>query len=630
MMGGLRKRGCDFAMHWQRALWNIAKAIKINIASFYGDLKIAFDSAVRPFIAEENCSDELIATLCSKYHITDNMYIEFRELLEVTCLEKVEVPKELGMVSSLLLSGSWLSHERSASIIKTSSGTNAGTCLADMFFIFLMNKLSKRIDLALFERDLIEHFRIPHINSILYPKGISNIDICPESGPTYIDDGVINIFPSSASTLVEDISMAAKLFIDISMQFLFTLNLAKGKSEFIFKFAGKNIASCRARLFSSNSPCIIVSSQSLGSVSICVSSLGKFLGSKFDHHAKMECEISHRTASGLVALKKQHTLFASRKLSSSAKLLLVSSKIFSRIFYCAGIWHHLSDHSQMFIDHSYMASLRVATHSRTHSDPSSRIHNSQVLVRAGKPSAFHYCHFLRLKYFLRIFQYVPEYVRWILHVEFALAKDSSWLSQIHSDLFSLIAEFGAMLPLASPMADPLQWADFILFDNKIILYNAIHNILSLTEYDPSVAISSFPCSVEQTEHSCELCCWFGSSRLQLHGHMWAAHRVRNPIHAKLHSNRCPSCNVCFSFRMDIVRHVKRSLHCYNYIMDNVSDIDVDKLGKLNAELACQDKAVRKSGASILGPRKPSYFSPTIASMDVDRSTGGTSIGDPIF
>jgi hypothetical protein len=89
MMGGLRKRGCDFAMHWQRALWNIAKAIKINIASFYGDLKIAFDSAVRPFIAEENCSDELIATLCSKYHITDNMYIEFRELLEVTCLERL-------------------------------------------------------------------------------------------------------------------------------------------------------------------------------------------------------------------------------------------------------------------------------------------------------------------------------------------------------------------------------------------------------------------------------------------------------------------------------------------------------------------------------------------------------------
>jgi len=193
-------------------------------------------------------------------------------------------------------------------------------------------------------------------------------------------------------------------------------------------------------------------------------------------------------------------------------------------------------------------------------------------------------------------QYAPYTLKLLVQWEFENCA-ASWLKQVCSDILFVRSAYLGMMPMHSPFLDPTIWSKFFLSDDVIFFCNAIDSLLAWT---PSVV----PEQVSTCNYySCLHCGESVDSQCQLDGHMWAKHKHRNPIHFKIAGNTCPSCLVCFQYRIDIIRHLRRSEKCRERIL-TLPDICPELAQELSAELAMQDKMVRRAGMSALGHRVP--------------------------
>jgi hypothetical protein len=194
----------------------------------------------------------------------------------------------------------------------------------------------------------------------------------------------------------------------------------------------------------------------------------------------------------------------------------------------------------------------IVTHTHTHSVTP----NSAVPEKACMRSFASYVSYMRLRHFMRFVNSAPHSSEIFIQYEYEVLGDDSWLVQVHADLQTAAVVFGTMSPFTHPLDCPGEWVQFLISESSIA-NNMLSKLLEL-RVEASAHSESAQCI-----YSCSMCAWACDSQHQLSEHMWARHKVRNPIHAHVTDNLCRNCGTQFHYRIDVIRHLLRSLDCYN-------------------------------------------------------------------
>jgi hypothetical protein len=274
--------------------------------------------------------------------------------------------------------------------------------------------------------------------------------------------------------------------------------------------------------------------------------------------------------------------------------MLVEAKSFSRLFHNAGLWHHLSQAAGRNIDAQYFHCLRATCGKLSNSHE--QFSDKDVCNSTSYPDLQHYISMVRLRYFIRMFRFAPPALQEIIHADFVIGNDT-WLSAVEDDLRIIQTTFGASLPIEDPSISPGTWYEFIWTD-PVVVQNAVDSLKDMRDFPSPVGDNR-----DWTDASrCDICGWTGLNKIAVQAHKWAQHRYRNPIHRKIYDNHCKSCEYKFSFRTDIVRHLRRKVVCYQFYMNNIEDMDDEQALEFDRILAAEGKAIRKGGAVSLGSR----------------------------
>jgi hypothetical protein len=444
---------------------------------------------------------------------------------------------------------------------------------------------------------------------VLFPNGSDDNAMVPSAGPHYVDDSSCCIAISDANTLLATAGNVGKMFIEAAHTHGFRANLEPGKSHFLFAIHGASSTKVKQKVYGSARPVVTIDTRSRGTLDIDILSASKFVGTMHTHLCTLDNEAKYRSDQCTAALCEIRPLVSSRRLLPCAKRLLVVSKAFSRLFYCASSWVSLSQAATCRLATQYMKGLRMATGTLSHAKLV--VTNCQVLSKASMPKFDIYACYLRLRYFIRFVLHAPHSLKILVQHEFEVMQKDSWLNQVHEDLHKAGEFFGAMTPTSHPSAAPGDWLCFLISETTIAS-NMIAKLLEMPVGTSDEADSL------QCIFPCRLCSWAGDSMHQLAGHSWARHKVRNPIHAHVPDNLCRNCGMHFHYRLDIIRHLTRNLDCYTSYIDNMPILEHSVIKELDLVLASEDRTVRKSGRSALGMkpqavRDPQYQLPVWSS-----------------
>lgn len=539
MCGGFARRGCDFAVHWQRMYHVICRARRWSSACLYLDLRTAFASAIRHLIVEGPLSDDLLLRICVDLGFEPRHFEEFIRLLQEPSMKAAGLSNFLQEVSSMLVHNSWFRMDRSEFLALTSTGTNAGT----------LNDINGQLR----EKGAIENLTCGDVKSLIFPTGCSNLDEQPAvAGPAYIDDCANNFHSKvGPEDLIEKVKIAVPIILKSCFIHGFKPNMDKGKSSVVCKFRGRGAKAFDAK-FRADGSSIVVECEFLGSVTLVCDSVVKHLGTKQNAIASNGNDIKYRSDQSQSSLHDMSRLLSSSHLATFSKELLVGAVCQSKQFFGAGSWYDVSHATLEYAENVYNKCVRASMNMKSNKHDQ---HSTVEVFKLSKHRPFEVrLRTNRIRYFLRFLASAPQMLRKLAHVEFLVAESLSWLHCICDDFVWLLQWSKAMaLPRLLPHANPLPWWQICNADPqqiRVAILVAGDEMMRLGAHsEPFRDAQVFPCP-------CEGCTWSGRSKFELAGHLSNEHGKRNPLHRYVDTNTCPVCLKMFGDRYVVLKHVQ--------------------------------------------------------------------------
>ena len=295
------------------------------------------------------------------------------------------------------------------------------------------------------------------------------------------------------------------------------------------------------------------------------------MGAQSNSALNLRYEAVSRSISMGAAFRPAKTrVYANKAITEDTRLLFHDSLLESRLLYCTGVWEKPSSKVLAIMRKAYMAPLRAIA-GMSFSKDAAMFSNLQVLTFIGRPPIEFKLSMARLKYlssFVR--NATPQLRRLAMH---AATSTVSWISTIVGDLrdlWRLVKQVRDELPLPATVHDLGPWFDFIganrnRWSNVVrksvkAFSQALANPASQPNNIYNIVVRYYDVDrVDQTNKniSCDQCPFTCTNAQQLLSHIFNLHEYRNPIHLRMRSTCCLSCDTEFHARHRLYRHLTK-------------------------------------------------------------------------
>ena len=221
----------------------------------------------------------------------------------------------------------WGSTEHLASVLKTMTGSGAGTPLADIMYVSAMSKVIVRLRTNLKAMDLQTEMKIDGVDTVLHEVG-------------YIDDTALSIV-APAKLLVQKCARTAEVAYATFHAYGMELNFKAGKSECLLAWRGPLSHQARLSLEKDGCQCIC----SCKNMSFILRFVDKYkhLGTTLLSYGSLSLEVSCRAC--IIVSEVRHLskrVLSHSQLSISRKCSIVSAYIWSKGLFQCSTWQALS------------------------------------------------------------------------------------------------------------------------------------------------------------------------------------------------------------------------------------------------------------------------------------------------
>ena len=340
MGGGLNGGSTEFAHLYVVATMDIAKARNLSYAAFFVDLQTAFASIARMIAFPAPSSFDSFASKLFSIGFSKHEVNEITEGIMAYEYWTVSGGSDhyLAMLSRLHKC-SWFAVEGVAGCVETTSGALAGNSLGDFVFLMAFSRVLVAVETALADAGLLTMLSPDTVVGSCDMSRSSDciVEDIPLGSAGYVDD-VVQPLMAPACEIVGKMKQCAGIYHHVFSRFGLTINYKKGKTEALFRFAGKGAVSARRALFVDDGGKINFECRG-DSYTLIATSTYKHVGTLTCSTDTMQPEITAKIICMNETFNKLRPTFLNRKsIPIQKRILLSQSVLFTKGLFQAGTW----------------------------------------------------------------------------------------------------------------------------------------------------------------------------------------------------------------------------------------------------------------------------------------------------
>ena len=424
--GGRRGFGIE-GIHLHVRLWQDNAAHKReSLGLAFIDLKSAFYSVIKPFLALEGYTPEAIADIFRMVALPHEAFAEFMQEVESADLVRKSLDTEAAseMVAATL-AHTWFCIPGGDKVCAPQTGSRPGDPMADLLFAFIVAKMVDQVNANLESAHVAE---------------VGNESLMLAPSVTWVDDMTF-VIPSSADQLVDSTMRVMSEVISVFMLHGFQLSYGSGKTAIILDFKGKNAHSCRLQCEKRFPHSLPVLSELAGKIDVPLVSHYKHLGGFVTRGGSNNQEIQVRSQQATARMKPLRHLLKNPKIPLEQRRIVLKSMVLSVLSLHSATWTNMGQ--QAF--QTWKGALfrcYAALHSRTQGEEVTHMSFEEAALAAACPMPLEYLHLQRLRLFRHFLQEGEVFMYSALVYNLFLGKTESWTAMVLRSLVWLQDQIG--------------------------------------------------------------------------------------------------------------------------------------------------------------------------------------------
>ena len=453
-LGGRRHVPVSFALHLTRTFLRVNKHRARSVGILFLDLKEAFYRVVRGIIVEAPEDDVMLARLAARLQLPHDALHELHNLLAADCaLLQAGMEPHFRKAVCALHSDTHFYMSGQSDTCRTQVGTRPGDSWADVIFSFAWARLLHSLEKDLIDRHILDTF--PYAAS-WSPFGCAEPDEGPDVafiGPTWMDDLSLVVSGLTSAEAESRIGQAAGYLLDRCAQFGMTPNLAKGKTEVMFRFCGTGSKKLRSKYYGGLSSPTLPVVHNHGTAFINIVGDYTHLGNVIHHTGSNRKEISRRLGIAHQAYTQHgRVLYRNRAIAFQKRRELFDSLILTKLLFGSETWVPSTIKEK---EHLHAGIIRLYRR-LCRCPPDAELRDDDILCIGNFLSPTELLRRQRLRYLTTLYR-CKHLVPWSL-----LEADAEWSDLIRADLMWLYNQLWNASHLPDPQLDFAPWKKTIV------------------------------------------------------------------------------------------------------------------------------------------------------------------------
>ena len=455
-LGGRKSISVVLGGHLVRAFMRLFAARGQPTAIIFIDLQEAFYRVVRPLAISGQWTDELIAAMAQRLQLNHQILHDlYAHLNEPSAIEQAQLNGTAQKAIQALHSDTFFALPGQDDRVRTRHGTRPGDSYADVVFGYLMARVLKSFAGDLEHANILT--QIPNDPSIdLHSRGFQDVAEPPQTllGPCWMDDLAIPLTAGTNQELLSNLCFATSSILDNLRAHAMTPNLAKGKTEILFKPRGAQTKTFRKQLFGPQASGYISAIGEYDTYKVNLVNAYVHLGGLTHASGDLRREIRRRIAIAHQSFNKHRKLiYQNDKLLMSRRVEIFSSLILSRLLFGAETWYI---HDVKTKEHLHCAIIKLLKRLlRCAADE--HITDEEVLHKVAMPTPATLLRVKRLSYVSALLNNGPS-AHWGL-----LNQDQEWLDLVRDDLQWMGDQLANSCSLGNPFDHTDRWIEIMKF-----------------------------------------------------------------------------------------------------------------------------------------------------------------------
>ena len=592
--GGMNQGDTGIAHVYLRCVCDLSLKLNLSMAVVFLDIVAAFASLMRKIVFDTDEGDERWLVSLREAGFSEH---EIKDIYGEVCtsIDQLFNCNTVSLaLASCMYQYTWASTEGLSSIMRTKSGSSAGTPLADLVYVIAISKVMFKLREKLEQQELVTKIVCSGKDVFIREVG-------------YVDDTAIPVL-APALHLVDRTRRVAEIAKAVFGMYAMELNWNPGKSEAIAIWRGPHARKERTKLEFNKGSQIVCHAMNASFILRFVKRY-KHIGTFLDCDGGIKSEIAVRsTVIKSEATRMKSRILSNRAVNKSRKIALVQAYIWSKGMFQCGSWPNLQVACYKRIHAAIMFVYRIVLGYET----SITMNDDDVINELGVLCPLTLIRARRLCLLARVCQ--NDLIAHICHETAGI--DRSWANACSSDLHWLcqFPKFGTWKGFSL-----LQWFADIRADPKgfkkqvmTVCVMPFANIVS--QWATTKALAHLG-----STYQCHLCEKVFVSKQSMCLHKFKKHGVKRVERLYIVGSRCPICLLELWTRERALNHLRRSVVCHeNLLMSppRLSTAQADELDELSRVEArdLKSKGLRRHAATIpcvqaSGPLRPVIMDP---------------------
>ena len=596
-IGGRRGMSYAFGFHMFRNFLRFAQGQGLSAAIIFTDLAAAYYAVVREAVVGASLCDDPIEVVARSLHLSVE---DMQALQHHIASEPVVADANSDILTTLLREAhvdTWFHIASDDVVIRTRRGTRPGSCLADVAFNLLFERVLAR-------RGCLPDESVPRIpwtgrkELVQFSTASASIDAVPAvalQDIAYADDHAACVVSDRADGLAQAVRHTMGRSIDSMAGHGLTVNYGPRKTAALMVHRGRGSRIAKDTVFHRGKGKIPVLLEHGGCVQVDVVPSYKHLGSVLTYNGSMLPEIRGRVARAKAAFGEgRKKIFACPCIALHKRVQLCKLHVFSALLAGAGAWPSLCQGSWVLLERCVTTMCRQMLRISATADQ----HWTRVDILVA-------CDFSSVEDLL-----AAERLRFLSQLVHS-GPDAAWaLLQHCPDSANVLLQAGEWLLRAVSATCPYpafvphweEWKALILRRPKLwkgLIRRSLDAwaLIDRLARRHWVAIAD-PVDEVPDSHACLLCkCAFSCAQT------WASHAVlkhgyRAPHFRAAVGNRCRACGTIFANVRRHRTHLQVSAACRQSVLR--SDPDLLPVWT-STDAHVQSRAIKGRGTSHLPP-----------------------------
>ena len=499
--------------------------------------------------------------------------------------------------------------------VKTTIGTRAGDCWADVVFGFLFSRILAALDSRLQADHLLSSLPEPDTSGLfhqLWQRHQAQSEAIQMISPTWMDDLCLCLDADTGPALATHTASAASALLDVCAQHLVSPNLQKGKTEVIMVFRGAQSRRLRTSYYGPASGQRVPIVYEYGIAQLNVVAEYQHLGGLLHHTGVTKKELSRRVGIANAAFNQhRRLLFQNSQIPFSKRRQLFETLVLSKFCYGMETWVVHDQRTWRYFEAAVIRLYRRLL--RIPGDQHSS--DMEILGLCGLPSATMLLRRARLRYLATLYACEQD-VPWRL-----LLNDHWWMALVHEDLQWLGSILCNTCTLGTPADHPGNW-DYILrwhrpywkrllrraftlgcakTTDEAYLVALHRRVFDLLRSGGALAHSlERPQAAPSGTFACLRCQTSFKSKAGEKAHMFKCHGQINPLRFLFDGTQCSAClKECYA-HSKLLSHLRNTASCRTRLLatrircapapGSGSQVDQEQLRRHNGTLPPQQGA----------------------------------------